>query len=117
MIEVTVRVPDNLAPKLRRMTDWLPIVLELSLVGFRTPAAQTAAEVIGFLSEGPAPIQVAGYAVSERAQQRLQRLLTLNEAGLLSPEEHTELDEIEQIEHFVILLKAQARERLLEKNV
>jgi hypothetical protein len=109
MIEMTMRVPDNLAPKLRRMMAWLPTVLELWLAGFKTPAAQTVSEVIEFLEAGPTPAQVAEYNVSERAQQRLRRLLALNQAGLLSTEEQAELDEIETLDHLVILLKAQAR--------
>ncbi len=112
MIEMTMRVPDDLAPKLRRMTSWLPTVLELSLVGFKTPTAQTVADVIAFLSEGPAPTQVAEYTVSTRAQERLRRLLALNQAGLLSMEEQAELDEIEELDHWLTLLKAQAREQL-----
>ena len=116
MIEMTMRVPDNLAPKLRRMAAWLPTVLEFSLVGFKTPAAQTVAEIIEFLSEGPALAQVAEYSVSDRAQERLRRLLALNEAGLLSSEEQAELDEVEQIGHLLILLKTQAREQLAGKN-
>ncbi|MCB0231786.1 MAG: hypothetical protein KDH90_22130 [Anaerolineae bacterium] len=47
------------------------------------------------------------YHVSDRAQARLQRLLTLNQAGLLAEIEQLELDELQQIEHFVIMLKAQ----------
>ncbi len=116
MIEMTMRVPDNLAPKLRRMTPWLPTVLELSLVGFKTPVAQTVAEVVEFLSKGPAPAQVAEYSVSERAEQRLRRLLALNQAGLLSADEQAELDEIEALDHLLVLLKAQAREQLAGKN-
>lgn len=116
MIEMTMRVPDNLAPKLRRMTVWLPTALELWLAGFKTPAAQTATEVIEFLAEGPTPAQAAEYVVSERAQARLRRLLALNQAGLLSAEEQTELDEIETLDHLVMLLKAQAREQLAGKT-
>ena len=116
MIEMTMRVPDNLAPRLRRMTAWLPTALELWLAGFKTPAAQTATEVIEFLAEGPTPAQVAEYTVSARAQARLRRLLALNQAGLLSAEEQAELDEIETLDHLVILLKAQAREQVAGKN-
>lgn len=116
MIEMTVRVPDSLAPQLRRMTRWLPTVLELSLAGFKTPAIQTVAELVEFLSAGPAPEQVAEYTVSERAQQRLRRLLALNQSGLLSAEEQAELDEIETLDHLVILLKTQAREQLAGNN-
>jgi predicted amidohydrolase len=111
MIEMTLRVPDSLAPQLRRMTRWLPNVLELSLARFKTPTSQTVAELIEFLSAGPTTEQVAEYVVSARAQQRVRRLLTLNQAGLLSAEEHAELDEIETLDHLVTLLKAQAREQ------
>jgi hypothetical protein len=116
MIEMTMRVPDSLAPKLRRMALWLPTVLELGLIGFKTPTAQTVAELVEFLSEGPSPSQVAAYTVSDRAQQRLRRLLALNQAGLLSAEEQAELDEIEELDHFVTMLKTQAREQLMGRN-
>lgn len=116
MVEMTMRVPYALAPKLRRMNQWLSAVLELSLAGFRTPTAQTVAEVIDFLSKGPTPRQVLAYKVSARAQKRLKRLLTLNKSGLLSREEQDELDELETLEHLLVLLKAQAREKSSGKN-
>jgi hypothetical protein len=116
MVEMTMRVPDNLASKLRRMSKWLPTVLELSLVGFKTPAAQTVAEVIHFLSKGPTAKQVADYKVSARAQQHLQRLLTLNQSGLLSEDEQNELDELENLEHLMTLLKVQAHEQIPGKG-
>jgi len=59
MVEMTMRVPDDLAPKLRRMDKWLPTVLELPLAGFKTPAAQAVSELIGFLSKGLTPKRVA----------------------------------------------------------
>lgn len=116
MVEMTMRVPDNLAPKLRRMSKWLPAVLELSMAGFKTPVSQTVAELIGFLSKGPSPKQVVDYKASERSQQRLRRLLALNKSGLLAAEEQSELDEIEMLEHLVVLIKAQAGEQLADKN-
>ena len=112
MFEVTMQVPDRLAQQLRLMSPWLPTVLELSLVRFKTRAVQTVSEIITFLSTGPSPDEVVACTVSERAQQRLRRLLALNEAGLLSLEEQAELDEMEQIEHIMIMLKAQARKQL-----
>lgn len=108
MVQMTMQVPENLAPKLRRMDKWLPIVLELSLVGFKTPVTQTVAELIEFLAKGPTPKQVGGYKVSDRAQKRIQRLLALNESSLLSQDEQAELDESEKFNHLVTLLKARA---------
>jgi hypothetical protein len=109
---LTLQVPDRLAERLRPLSPWLPTVLELSLVGFRTRAVQTASELVAFLSASPGAEEVAAYTVSDEAQQRLRRLLALNEAGLLSEEEQAELDEIEQIEHIMLMLKADAQKKL-----
>ncbi len=38
MVEIVMQVPDNLAQRLQPLYNWLPTVLELSLVGFKTPA-------------------------------------------------------------------------------
>jgi hypothetical protein len=116
MVEMTLKLSDTLAQRLRPMSPWLPAVLELSLLGFKTPAAQTSSEIITFLSTGPDPANVAAYQVSARAQQRLRRLLALNQAGLLSLDEQAELDELEQLEHIMILLKTQAREQMTRGN-
>lgn len=116
MVEMTLHVPDSLAQRLRPMSLWLPTVLELSLAGLKTQAVQVASEIVAFLSTGPSPAGVAAYTVSANAQQRLRRLLALNQAGAISAEEQAELGELEQIEHIMILLKAQAREQLARGN-
>ena len=116
MVEMTMHVPDDLAPKLRRMNKWLPTVLELSLAGFKTPAVRTVSELIGYLSEGSTPKQVASYKFSERSQQRLRRLLALNQSSLLSEEEQAELEELETLDHIVMMLKIQARQYLAGKG-
>jgi hypothetical protein len=113
MTEIVMHVPDQLAQRLRPMSLWLPALLELGLAGFKTPTAQTAAELVAFLSTGPQPVDVLHYQVSERAQERLRRLLALNAGGALSVDEQAELDEIEQLEHFMIMLKAQAQEHIM----
>ncbi len=110
LTEVTLRLPEGLARRVQPMSSWLPTIFELSLRGFETPAAQTAAEIVAFLTQGPSPAKVLAYTVSARAQQRLRRLLALNAAGLLGAEEQIELDELEYIEHLLVLLKAQAAE-------
>jgi len=116
MVEIKMQITDSLAQRLQPMSAWLPTVLELSLVRFKTPAVQTASEIIDFLATGPSPDEVMAYHVSDRAQERLRRLLAINEAGLASAAEQAELDEIEQIEHIVVLLKAQSQEKLVKPN-
>jgi len=110
MTEMTLKFPDELAERVRPIGAWLPTVLELSLLGFTTLAAVTAAEVIAFLSRNPSPSEVLGYQASERSQDRLRRLLALNGAGLLGELEQRELSEFEHVEHIVVMLKAQANE-------
>ena len=107
MVQMTLQVPEELAKRIQPISSWLPTILELSLVGFESQATKTASELIQFLSTNPSTQEVLDYHVSERAQARLRRLLTLNHAGLLSEAEKAELDELQRIEHTMILLKAQ----------
>jgi hypothetical protein len=116
MVQITLQITERLAQQLQPMSDWLPTILELSLIRFKTPAVQTASEIMDFLASSPTPNDLLNYHVSDRAQERLQRLLAINQAGLASPEEQTELDEISQIEHIIIMLKAQAHEQTSKKN-
>ncbi len=104
---MTVQVSDDLAEKLQPLRSWLPTIIELSLAGFKTSAISVATELIQFLSLNPSLQEVLGYHASEKSQERLRRLLVLNEAGMLSEAEQQELDELQKLEHLVIKLKAQ----------
>lgn len=106
MVQMTMQLPDELVERLRPIGPWLATVIELGLVGFETLATKPAAEVIAFLSQNPSPQEVLDYHVSDEAQVHLRRLLALNEAGLLSSAEQTELDELEKLEHIIVMLKA-----------
>ncbi len=105
MVQMTMQLSDELAARVKPLQKWLPTILELSLVGFKTPATETAGEIIEFLSKQPSPQRVLNYFVSERSQARTRRLFALNQAGLLNEFEQRELDELEKIEHIMTLLK------------
>lgn len=107
MIDMTLTVPDKLAERLEPIGPWLPAVIELGLLGFRTRAAAAVSELVGFLSTNPTQEAVLNFHVSEEAQVRLRRLLALNNEGLLSEEEQTELDELARLEHVLVMLKAE----------
>jgi hypothetical protein len=107
MVQMTMQVSEELATRLQPIGQWLPTVLELTLVGYKTLATATATEVIEFLSTAPTPQGVLNYHVSKQAQARLQRLLALSAAGMLGEAEQQELDELQRIEHIMIMLKAQ----------
>lgn len=116
MVQMTMQVHKDLAKRIKPIRYWLPTILELSLVGFKTPATETASEIIEFLSTNPSSQMVFDHQVSNRAQERLQRLLALNEAGMLGEMEQLELDEIQQIEHIMIMLKTQIAEAQQQKK-
>lgn len=106
MVQMTMQVPDELAKRIQPISSWLPTIIELSLVGCKTLATRTASEVIEFLLNNPSAQEVIGYHVSDEAQVRLRRLLALNEAGILAESEQLELDELQKIEHIIVMLKA-----------
>lgn len=116
MVQVTMQLPDQLAAELLPAQQWLPLVLELSLARLTTAARTTANEIIDFLLGNPQTEQFMHYHVSERAQTRLQQLLALNAADLLGSAEQLELDEMQRIEHILIMAKAQIASQAPRKN-
>ncbi|MEZ5429217.1 MAG: hypothetical protein R2747_23420 [Pyrinomonadaceae bacterium] len=114
MVEVTVQLPESLANRIKPLGVWMPALMEIALAGFRTRAAQVAADLIGFLEKNPLPKDVLLYRASKKSNDRLNRLMALSEAGVLSAEEKCELRELEKLEHIVVMLKAQAGRILKE---
>ena len=103
----TIILPDELAERVAPFSRWLPTVLEISLLKLKTPATETASELITFLATNPSAQEVEAYHASERSQARMSQLLALNQAGVISKAEAEELDELLKLEHVVISLKAQ----------
>lgn len=73
------------------------------------------AEVYRFLVSTPSLEQIIAFRASEATQERVRYLLAANKDSRLTPEEHAELDEFEQVNHFVTMLKAHARQELASK--
>ena len=63
-------------------------------------------EILDFLISGPIPEQIAAFKVSLSAQARLDELLDKNREGNLTDDEAIELDGYIQLNHILILLKA-----------
>ena len=72
-------------------------------------------EVLSFLLSSPTPHGIVDFHASDAAQARLRYLLEANRQDALSMEEQAELEEASQVNHFVILLKAEARQRLAQR--
>lgn len=62
--------------------------------------------ILNFLASNPTPQQIAAFSPTPEMQERLRTLLLRERSGELTTIERVELDEYEQIEHLVIMLKA-----------
>jgi len=107
MRTITLTVPDELADQLAPLGDRLPELLALSL---RQPAvpARLYRAILDFLVGAPSPAQIAAFAPPAEVQQRLRILLDRERADMLTTAEQTEIDELERIEHLVVMIKAGA---------
>jgi hypothetical protein len=109
MRTITLQVPDELADQLAAVQDRLPELLALSL---RQPALPAQLyryrTILTFLAGAPSAEEIAAFAPPPEAQQRLQALRVAERTGTLTAIERAALDELERIEHLVILLKSGA---------
>ena len=105
MRTITLDVPDELADQLTLDRDRLPELLALSL---RQPAvpAQIYRAIVTFLAGDPTPDEVAAFGPTPEMHQRLQLLLGRERTSALTPAERAELDEMERIEHLMVMIKA-----------
>lgn len=62
-------------------------------------------ELYFFLASAPSKAEILAFRPSQAAQDRIRALLAAVNSGEISAEEQAELDEYEQIEHFVRMLK------------
>lgn len=71
-------------------------------------------EVFDFLASGPSPDAIIAFRPSPETDSRLRHLLARSQAGTLTDDERAELDEFEQVEHFVRMLKIHTQQKLEE---
>ena len=118
MTTITLDVPDQLAKQINANSQRMPhaLALALNLLGessaghsLSAPSSPLISEVIDFLASGPTPTEILHFKVSDKAQNRLETLLSINRESNLSPHERTELETYQQIHHLLVLLKARAR--------
>ena len=107
MRTITLDVPDELAEQLADMRERLPELLALSLQQPAVPAS-VYRDILTFLASNPTPEQLAAFGPRLEVRQRLQTFLERNQAGSLTPAEDAELDELERIEHVMVMLKTGA---------
>ena len=101
----TITLPDDLAERVAPFDRWLPAILEVSLLGLKTPVHVAGADLVTFLSSNPPVEEVLAYRLSSPIQARVDALLERNRQGALSAAEETELDDYLELEHVVRMLK------------
>ena len=69
-------------------------------------------ELVDFLAAGTTPEALVRFRTSADVQRRVSDLIARRHNGLLSAEEESELEDFLQLEHILILAKAQARRHL-----
>jgi hypothetical protein len=66
-------------------------------------------EVIDFFARAPSREDIAAFRLSPAAHERLRAFLARNAAGMLSPEEHRELDQMVLLDDILSLLRARVQ--------
>ncbi len=112
MVELTIQIPDDLALRLQPLQNRLVEIIELGLHEISPVQNALHSEVIEFLAGGPSSQAIINFHPSAKAQARVAELLTKNQAGDLLPAEQAELDQYENLDFMMTLVKAQARRRL-----
>jgi hypothetical protein len=75
-----------------------------------SPAALSPVnEVIEFFARAPSREDIAAFRLSLAARERLRALLARNAAGMLSPEEQRELDQMVLLDDILSLLRARVQ--------
>lgn len=69
-------------------------------------------EVINFIAAGPSTESVATFKASPQAKARVADLISREKTVGLTPEEQSELDTYEELEHIMIMAKARAHQLL-----
>lgn len=104
MPTVTVEVPDELTDRLNKIGGRLPEWLALSLEQPAVPA-KLYRDILGFLASEPGPQEIIDFRPAPEIIERLNTLLAREASGEITQGEKEELDEFEQIEHLMVMIK------------
>jgi hypothetical protein len=111
MMEITIRVPDDLGQQLRQYQNRLPELLERGLREVAVEGTlpfQDESTVLEVLASQPSPEKVLGLQPSPELQTRVTALLDRGKRNELAPQEEAEMERYLVVEHLVRLAKAHA---------
>src|SRR5258708_39388360 len=115
-MQMTIEIPEDLARQLGSDRERLPEIIRRGLSELAAEngmgSSALAAEVLTFLARGPQPEEIVAFRPSEKSVERIRELLDKNREGSLTPDEQSEMDHIQTLNHLFSLLKAHARQNL-----
>ena len=105
MSTIMIEVPEELSDLLAQYGDRLP---ELLAEIAQQPAlpAQTYRYVLDFLANNPSVEEIAAFGATPEMGERLRTLVAREQAGDITAREKAELDEYEQLEHLMVMIKS-----------
>lgn len=103
MATLTIEIPDDLMAQLAPLQEQLPDLLR-QCVEHSSPSAHVYRYILSFLVSQPTPQQISAFRPTPEMQARLRFLLERSKAELTEVEQK-ELNDYEQIEHLLVLLK------------
>jgi len=115
MSAVTLSLPDELAERVRALTDQLPRAIEIGLRMLESTAPtefDSMAEVTEFLARLPTPEETMALRPSASLQERITELLEKNRSSGMTADEQREWQAYEYAEHLVRIAKANAVAKL-----
>ncbi len=111
-MQLTIEIPDHLAARVEAERERLVEIIELGLRQQWSETAGLAREIISFLARGPHPTEILTFRPSAEFLEHSRELLVRVKEGTGNSADEAELDEIAYLDHFVSLIKAEARQYL-----
>ena len=108
-MQVTIDLPDQIARRLEGQKERLADIIDRGLQRKGDGTSSHWREMIEFLARGPRPEEIITFRPSEAAVERSRDLLSRNRESQLTEAEEVELDEMEDVNNLMMLLKAEAR--------
>src|ERR1051325_4641459 len=112
MMQVTIEIPDELAERLGMEQGRLGEIIERGLEAARGGTSALGREVISFFARGPRSQEIVAFEPSSESIRRTTELLEKNRAGMLTPQEQSEMEEMSALNHWFTRIKAEARRHL-----
>lgn len=76
----------------------------------------SVAEVVDFLASQPTLEQIIAFKPSDRSEDRLSELLSLNRQGTLAENDRAELDQYLWVNHLMNMLKIRVRQKMADAD-